>query len=171
MPYDPPAKRQKIGLGSSIPRALDETRELFKPRSKSTSQQLFGASSSRAHSPVLSGTSRILDPDFLVKRPSCANVSVHASASSTTGIIGDTTRAVDVENHPIANSNNWSRARTGLEAALQGLHLTTRIFPPLQSAIGILISCLELVQVIARFLDYHPVTNLNGSSSVSVHHP
>jgi hypothetical protein len=38
-------------------------------------------------------------------------------------------------------------AWTGLEGALNALHITSKVFPPLQSAIGEVIGCLDIVQV------------------------
>jgi hypothetical protein len=38
-------------------------------------------------------------------------------------------------------------AWTGLEGALNALHITSKVFPPLQSAVGEVIACLDIVQV------------------------
>jgi hypothetical protein len=43
-------------------------------------------------------------------------------------------------------------AWTGLEGALNALHITSKVFPPLQSAVGEVIACLDIVQVRQDFI-------------------
>lgn len=61
-----------------------------------------------------------------------------------------------------ANKRNWSQSWTGLEAAVKNLHLTTKIFPPLQSVIGTLASSVEYVQVNVSFKAYQLRANRSG---------
>lgn len=70
-------------------------------------------------------------------------------------LLNQTSRPESSQSHDeITSANDTSsdvpRSWVGLKAALEMLYNTAKVFPPLQSVVGSLISCIELVQVGAR---------------------
>lgn len=159
----PPLETQKKDIWRHLRRASDKAKDLLKPPSRSTSHNLgLGAplpgNSSTPASPassIPSSTSSInlTVPGLPLTQPPGANApgSLGTSPPTTPWIfttsIDDKIPTIQIERDPEAGARKLGQSWAGLEVALRALHQTAKIFPPLHSAIGTLISCLDLVQV------------------------
>lgn len=118
-----------VPLGGSKPRNKSDV--CLSPASHTVTQQLSTSTPDLALSGQTPSTSRIAE-----------TVAEHAASNSGT-----------TKNNPTGSNKYPDGSWKGLEMALKALHQTAKVFPPLQSAIGTMISCLELVQVSVTLSD------------------
>lgn len=147
MSSGPPTKWQKTDIRNGFHRVLNEARGLLKPHSDPTTQQSLAAGVNSAGATI---------------HPELGPPG--GSTSSTPGVIGTSAHVA----HAQTNTNSGAAKKTpspswtGLETALKNLHLTVKVFPPLQSATGTLISCLEQVQVNGNLITPRHMPNSFG---------
>ncbi|KAB5588491.1 hypothetical protein CTheo_8067 [Ceratobasidium theobromae] len=122
----PLSPKSKKGVRGFLRERLDN----FKSQLRSPSQQFLEVSGSRANSRSPPPTERL-------------HGTVDTQNAGTSAAVGSVGSLPEHTASTPLTKKNRSPAWAGLGSALRDLHKTTRLFPPLQSAVGALISCLD----------------------------
>jgi hypothetical protein len=146
MASPPPEKISKVKRWGKAPRRVfNQVRDSILPNSRSSST-LPGASTANIPNDV---------PGVVRDRSQYAILSTHHSFSQRSSAVPVANSADKVEqssSHPEPNTSDklkkaWGVTWSGLETALRLLEKSADAFPPLKSAVGGLVACLDLAQV------------------------
>lgn len=159
---------------------FDTTKDVFKSSSKPLNEQKPSIRSTDTNSPspalqLGTGPSPTTHSNLHLSVPSSVSaqlasapdVALDTSAPSPSGVVGtssDHTSHIAKTERPDSDDGKkrWGRSWVELEATLHALYQTAGTFPPLQPAIGTLISCLETIQVSIIVVDHYQATENNG---------